>query len=68
MQHSYYTSILLQTAAEFLNSAYDTEMTSLLLVAVEQDQKSTNLLGIILIHEYDRPTSSNFYDCNCDPF
>ena len=28
---------MLQTAAEFLNSAHDTEMTSLLLVAVEQD-------------------------------
>ena len=43
MQHSYYTTIaviillLLQTAAEFLNSAQDTEMTSLLLVAIEQD-------------------------------
>ena len=29
--------LLLQTAAEFLNSAHDTEMTPLLLVAVEQD-------------------------------
>ena len=65
MQHSCYTTML-PTAAEFLNSAYNAAMTSLLLlVVVEQDHYCWT--SSLFMNMTDQP-APNFCDCNCDPF